>query len=493
MAFGRKKKDEGDPGERLAPFMSNEVTLDSYGIYPARGRSAKSAKWQARIVMFFFVSLVMVVVIGAVSSIFSGGKMSALKDQVEINKSPAFKSRYDSLGASIVTSYFAGDTPPVNLLAQSNWPNMNSNSGEQEGGGNYSAASDGSKTGPGGGQPVKVENLSLIQAYETPFEASATGTSDKQDLSTFTNPVNEILRYSGTIDGRQYEFGVYLVIPDIEDNSKLPYLVSPPTIMPMRTLVSADVEGSRPNDPKTFEEVELNSGTLDVINKWAGAYAQGDSAAIKSYTGDGRVEATYQGVGGFTLNGTPTVEWSYQYQDPETKENRIVARISFTMSSEVGRNSVSDSVKNDLSEGSSSSDSNFTPVQVMDVLLGNFDEGVADIMAWGPGGMWQTLTPRMNSVVPVIQDGEQEVTSNTETPESEGEESSESTDESGSEESSTGVPGAPTLTEGSSTSSSESSKSSEKTSSTKKKNKKKSNKTKTRSRGESHRGGRSGD
>ena len=44
----------------------------------------------------------------------------------------------------------------------------------------------------------------------------------------------------------------------------------------------------------------------------------------------------------------------------------------------------------------------------MDILLGNFDEGEADILAWGPGGMWQTLRPRMNAVMPVVtgKDGE---------------------------------------------------------------------------------------
>lgn len=433
--FGRKKdKYEEDPTTRDIPYMTNQKTLDSYGIYPVRKRSAKSAMWQRRIASFFVLASVAFIFFAMVTSIFSGNRVSSLSADVEQNKSPAFKSRYDSLGASIVTSYFSGKTPPVNLFSNANWPNLS-----QEDDGTQSGVQTQGGVGPGGGQPVDVKDLSLIEAYETPFHA-ASGSGDKKDLSVFTNPMNEVLRYTGTIDGRQYEFGVYLIVPDINDYSKLPYLVSPPTIMPMRTLVSADIEGSKPEEGDVFTEQELNSGTVDVINKWASAYAQGDSAAIKSYTGDGRVEATYQGLGGFTLVGSPTVEWSYMYRDQESDKDRIVARISFTMSSEISGNSVSDSANNDLTDSSSTGNNEFTPVQVMDILLGNFEEGVADIMAWGPGGMWQTLTPRMNSVVPVIQEGQQSITSDTET-------TSTPTSRASSEESTetSGIPGAPQL------------------------------------------------
>lgn len=156
------------------------------------------------------------------------------------------------------------------------------------------------------------------------------------------------------------------------------------------------MEGSKPTGDD-FEEVELNEGTLNNITRWASAYAQNDSDTLKSLTGDNRTEAIYPGIGGFSLEGNPEAMWAYQYEDKKDKEQRIVARIQFSMSSTVSSGS---SQKDDISGSTSSS--KFAPKQVMDVLLGNFDEGNADILAWGPGGMWQTLAPRMNAVLPVV-------------------------------------------------------------------------------------------
>lgn len=429
-----KKKDRKRELEGVAaPYMTNENKMNSLGIYPVRGRSEVSYKFQRRAAQLFILSIVALLCLTIFAGLTSSNKTSNLKDQVEQIKSPAFKSRYDSLGASIVESYFAGTTPPVNLLSQANWPNISENPADGQ---NTQQSS--TNMGPNGGQPVEVKGLALIKAYNTPL-ANVDGSKD--DAEVFTNPRNELLTYSGVIDGRQYEFGVYLIIPDVNDTTKLPYLVSPPTIMPKANLVSANIEGSKPSG-EGFTEAELNEGTQSVLSNWASAYAQGDATTLKSLSGDGRVDATYPGVGGFTLQGTPTVEWSYQFEDPQSKENRIVARVSFTMASSV---SVSDAQSGQDITSSGNDSDEFKPVQVMDILLGNFDEGVADIMAWGPGGTWQTLSPRMNSVIPVKineDSGDQSIdntTSSTTTPST-----------SGTDRTSTGVPGAPSLSDESS-------------------------------------------
>lgn len=383
MAFGKKKQrpDRDDFGEKDLPFVTSEKALEFQGIKPLRGSSQRSVEIRRKSIIALLVAIFTFFTVSAGVSLVSNGKTSSLKTQVEQNASPAFKSRYDSLGESIIRTYFSHQTPPVNLMSNVEWT-----TGEGSEGGSSSS-------------PVDVEGLSLVEAYQTDFSS---GDIDKKDKELFSKPKNEVLRYSGVIDGRQYEFGVYLIIPNIDDPQQLPYLVSPPTILPMDRLVTADVEGSKPTG-EDFEEAQLNEGTINNITRWASAYAQNDSDTLKSLTGDNRVEAVYPGVGGFSLEGNPEDVWAYQYEDKETGEQRIVARVQFSMSSTVS----SGSSKNDDISGSSS-DGKFVPQQVMDILLGNFDEGEADILAWGPGGMWQTLRPRMNAVLPVVtgKDGE---------------------------------------------------------------------------------------
>lgn len=434
MAFGKGKKESPDRdkyGSKNMPYMTNEQSMNAYGIKPIRGRKATSSNVVRKIIMFSSISLVILLFFSAIVGLKSSGKVESLRGSVEENYSPAFKSRYDSLGASIIESYFAQKTPPVNLLQEANWPGVS--------GGNTTDSA-----------PVEVQGLSLIRAYQTPY--SIQGESNKADKQIFKNPRNEILQYSGVINGRQYEFGVYLVVPDIDDSKQLPYLVSPPTIMPMKKLVNAGIDGSHPSGEE-FEEAELNEGTLKNLSRWASAYAQGDSDTLKSLTGDGRVEATYPGVGGFTLNGDPEVQWAYEFTDVTTNKQRIVARVTFTMSSD----SIQASNDDENIAGSSNSGV-FAPRQVMDILLGNFEEGSADIIAWGPGGMWQTLEPRMNAVVPIVMDDDgNDASGDAINPTDDAEAtdgsdgSTDTTESTASEENS--VPGAPTLTDRSETTS----------------------------------------
>ena len=388
MAKKNKERPDRDAfGRKDLPWTSGDNQMEFQGIKPLRGASQRSVNIRTKGIAAISLAIAAFFTVSSFTAISSNVKVSRLEAAVEENYNPAFKTRYASLGESIITSYFAHQTPTVNLLSGVQWSTNVT--------GDESSANASSVGSTSDSSPVDVKGLSLVSAYQTNFSG---GEIPKEDKELFKNPKNEVLRYSGTIDGRQYEFGIYLIIPDIDNTAQLPYLVSAPTILPMDKLVTADVEGSKPNDPEMFSETDLNDGTLDAINRWASAYAQDDGDTIKSLTGDGRVEATYSGVGGFTLEGTPEVVWAYQFEDPESKEQRIVARVNFMMSQEVSAQSSS----NDISGSSSSS--RFAPVQSMDMLFGGFSdsEGVAKILAWDTGGAWQTLAPRMNAILPVV-------------------------------------------------------------------------------------------
>lgn len=407
MAFGRNKErpDQDEFGQKDLPFVTSERAMEFNGIKPLRGASERSVNIRRKTIAGLMIATMAFFTVSSGTALVSNSRTANLKTQVEQNMSPAFKSRYDSLGESVIRAYFGQQTPPVNLMSNVNWPTTG------DSGSNSTA--------------VTVDSISLLEAYQTDFIG---GDISKEDSEIFTNPKNEVLRYAGVIDGRQYEFGVYLIVPDIKNPRQLPYLVSPPTILPMDRLVTADVEGSKPTG-EDFNETELNEGTLNNVTRWASAYAQNDSDTLKSLTGDNRVEAIYPGVGGFSLEGNPEVVWSYQFEDPESKEQRIVARVQFMMSSPVSGNANAQDISG------SSGGGKFAPLQVMDILLGNFDEGEADVIAWGPGGMWQTLKPRMNAVLPVVTEGESEQINPTSTTESDA-------------PSQGNVPGAPTLTDG---------------------------------------------
>ena len=222
MAFGKKKQrpDRDDFGDKDLPFVTSEKALEFQGIKPLRGSSQRSVEIRRKSIIALIIAALVFFVASSCTALVSNGKTSSLKSQVEENASPAFKSRYDSLGESIIRTYFSHQTPPVNLMSSVEWSTDKESSGSSD------------------SAPVDVEGLSLVEAYQTDFSG---GDIDKEDKDLFSKPKNEVLRYSGVIDGRQYEFGVYLILPNIDDPQQLPYLVSPPTIMPMDRLVTADV------------------------------------------------------------------------------------------------------------------------------------------------------------------------------------------------------------------------------------------------------------
>lgn len=384
----KKKKDiaTDEYGDKDVPFTTNERALKDYGIEVIQGSSEKKRKRKQRVAVGIVVIFIAVYGISVVSSLTANGRINNLSEVVESQESPAFKSRYDSLGKSIIEDYYSQKQTPVNLLTTAVW------STDEQGGSTVNSSSDSSSESDKS-IPVDVESLSLINAYE---EEPQMGDLEDEVEEVMTNPKLEILTYSGTIDGKQYKFGITLLAPDISDPTKLPYLVYAPTMMPMDDLLRVEAEASIPQsgDSGKYTEFTLSDDTVDTIDDWASAYAQNDSEILKRITGDNDPRRSYKGIGGFTLEGTPSVDWSYAYTPDKKEETDIaIARVSFNMITEIDNNSNSSNLS-----GKESNNSFIVP-QTIDIMLHGFSSGTPNIVAWTQAGNWQNLQDHMNAII----------------------------------------------------------------------------------------------
>ena len=397
MASKRNKKKKkniaaDEYGDKDIPYTTNERALQDYGIEVIQGSSEKKRKRKQQLAVGIVGIFVAIYGISVVSSLTANGRINNLSEVVKSQESPAFKTRYDSLGKSVIEDYYSQKQTPVNLLNTAVW------STDNKGGTTVKNSSSSDKADSS--IPVEVESLSLINAYE---ETPQMGELEDDVKEVMTNPKLEILTYSGTIDGKQYKFGVTLLVPDIKNPAKLPYLVYAPTMMPMDDLLRVDAEASKPQAGETgkYTEFTLSEDAVDTIDDWASAYAQNDGEILKRITGDNDPQRSYKGIGGFTLEGTPSVEWSYAYT-PEQDENTdiAIARISFNMITEVNNNS-----NNNLS-GKETNNSFIVP-QTLDIMLHGFSSGTPNIVAWTQAGNWQNLENRMNAII-VPEDAKQQ-------------------------------------------------------------------------------------
>lgn len=402
--FGSKKKKvtkdeliEDDFGELDAPYRTDERILSDSGVYQIKGASKKNRNWSRNVFKYAIFGVVAVLVLASLNSFRLGAQLSSTNQRIDSVESPTFKTKYDDLGKQVIVSYFAHKDPPTNLLANANWPGVNGSQGNTTG----------TNTTGNLGSPVNVESLALINAFEVNSNIEE-GENGKNASDSFTNPVNEILTYSGIIDGKPYNFTVNLVVPDITSSTTLPYLVSPPVLEPKDIVINADLETDRPSinnsNSENVESIELNESSISTVKEWASAWAQGNSDALKRVTGDGNINHMYRGLGGFKLVGEPTIEWSYQYNGKQTiapDENIIIARVKFNISKDVSSTAIAST-----ESGSSSANSLNVP-QVMDILLTEFDGGSPFLSGWGPGGTWMTLKKYNNAIIVNPKDEEQ--------------------------------------------------------------------------------------
>lgn len=429
--MARKKKEPVDDqwGARDVPYRTTTRTLDDYGIYPIRGSSSRSQRVRAWIVWGSLITAISLILLTFVTSLLSINRVGALRDRITESQTVSFDTRYASLGESVVRAYFAGSPPPISLMSGAQW--VEGDDTEESG---AAAPPPSAAVGLNGGTGAVVENLSLLEAFDSQ-QALPLSMESEDEYGYFTDPRLEQLIYTGTIDGTAYRFGVSLVIPDVNDFSKLPFLVSAPTIMPGETLVDSKMRASEPSTgPESrFTEKRLSPGLVSLIGSWAQAYAQDDRDTLQRLTGDPRPNARYQGLGGFSLVGTPTVMWSYEVAPVDGDgEVNTVARVAFDVETPLS----SDSSRVDQEVIGGVDTDQFRPKVIMDVLIGDYRNTQPTVIDWAPGGMWTIMSKHRNAV---LVDPRAETSATTSPTRS-------TPRPTGTGTTGTGVPGAPSLT-----------------------------------------------
>lgn len=383
-----KKKDnpfEDEWGLKDVPYDTEEQRMKNAGIFPVTGRKRRARTIEEFAVKVIIILVVAFVALSLFSALRSGYRIEKVDERISTLESPAFKSQYNELGQSIIRAYYLSEEAPVNLMSGVSWERTSLGSSDYETG----------ETSRDEQPKINVTNLALIRTPQT-INVQAS----KENNSVFTNPRSEVLVYSGYVDGKLYEFSVNLIIPNVDDPTTLPYLASPPTMMPVPTMIQAE-EANIDTPPiggdSLYSNITLNESSISTITSWASAYAQDDGDTIKRLAGDNNITHDYKGLGGFSLEGNPSIVWAFQYNnkgDDDVTNDAIIARVNFNISREVQNNS-SDAESEILGERSGK----FVQSQTMDIMLTNFSQGTPDLSAWSPAGSWATLTPYMNATV----------------------------------------------------------------------------------------------
>lgn len=416
MASKKKKKNAeritDEFGDMREPFVTNKEYMENNIIEMVYDRNAKNKKIKNFLVKTLVVGTSCLLVLGISAGPLSLMKTGALNDRVTSLQSPAFKTRYDALGADIIYNYYAQNKPNVNLLTTASWsgtstaggidsgsnnsvlqnPN-DTNSGSRGSAGNISAQSTNSK-------PVAVTNLSFIKGEQVPFVLSKddknTIESNENKENPFVNPVQENLSYLGYLNGKVYVFNISIAIPDIKDPTKLPYLINSPTMtvydgsetLPLKT-------GTVPPDDPMYVNVtdKVGETVLEAIDNWASAYVEDERDDLKRITGDKDPKSYYKGIGGFSLVGRVSLVWAYHIfpDGKEIEDPFTVMRVSFQMKSKEDIQSLQ------LDSHRSDSNSSFAPVQTMDILMSGTASGIPSVVAWTSAGNWKELSSYMNA------------------------------------------------------------------------------------------------
>lgn len=361
----KPRRDIDEYGSIDVPYDTQKNTMERLEIYPIRGRSDKAR----RIESWLYKGIVLSTIIGAGFVTFSAcdarSSVKNMDSSIEVlENDPSFAIRYPELGATIIEAYYAGTTPPVNLLETVVWAPTEAD------------------ISVSGGKAAEVKNLGLSKA---PVSTDISPSTIQGTV--FTNPRMETLTYIGSIDNKYYQFTVNLIIPDKENPTIYPYLAAAPAMEPLPMFVQAKETLGTPEGAEGFtKNDDLGEDTRDLLSRFAVAYSGDDRTELKSLTDDDDPNNVYYGISGYMMRGTPNLVWAYKYtpyaDNPES-ETFTYARIAFQM---------------ERTGDSGQSRIPFVQLQTMDLLLSNQEGTTPRILAWGPAGTWTSLKQGMNAV-----------------------------------------------------------------------------------------------
>lgn len=308
---------------------------------------------------------------------------------------PSFHTRYEALGAQIVTNYLQ-QLPPPNVMMSSDvkWPNQSTaNASESD--------------------PKALQELGVVDSDKTPSISGVTldwgerypmplnRTAQLPDIPTpsgismveaYTGETfEEVLRYYVVMNGQPVMMNINLLVPPKTDYTTVPVLLSAPTIteVPRGTMLgnSVGVKDS-PAGRDGYLTFKSNAGLEDTLSRFASAWAKNDQGTLKLLTRDS-TDKQYSGLGGWESTGDVRVLWGAQ--DTEMRKNdQAYVQATFTIEQTVVEESSGDKDK--------AEEKTYQVVQTVDFLIGGASTDSPSVLAWGTAGTWPDLKPGVNAL-----------------------------------------------------------------------------------------------
>jgi len=348
---------------RNSPQLDGEVT-DAF-IQTARPNTPiRRKRLRARAIANLMIVAVVVVVVlngyAALQNYRTAVHMRATENSIA---SPAFKSRYDILGAQVVESWLSGGQPPVDMVDGIKWPSSTDR----------------------GFVGIDVVSIGYLGGTTVPLE----GTSD----------FHESLTYSViAADGSQYLVTIDMGIVRDASGKARPILFGAALVEP-RNSVSVVTGTGKPAWP-TFA-VSEGSAVAGRVNEWVDAWTSNNTGALKALTGDPS-PATYTGMqSAQTWEVVPKsvhVLWAVVRPD----DGNVVLRVTWDIQTPEVTTPSSPSLPGGsvLGEVADDDAAVLEPVskrirQSADLLIGDAATGLPRVLAWGAPGA--SLTEYQNS------------------------------------------------------------------------------------------------
>lgn len=395
-------------GDLRMPRSTNQEKTERLGIIQTvYDRNSKNKKIKDMLIKAFVAIVTFILFIVTIAGPLSLIRTNYFNDKVDALSSPAFKTKYDLLGAEVIRAYYAHKQPNVNIFNKVTWPGLETNrttsdsileEGSSNGGEGLAGAdanvrerTSNANMNISNSGPVIVENISFINGEQVPFifsKEDERAVGRDSDNTLFIDPIQENLQYTGTIDGKKYTFSISLAIPQQGNDNITPYLITNPVMTTSTSTKSINVNvGTVPPESEEYISTELSPNVMETIDNWVSSYAEDDRESLKRLSGDTDPNTYYVGLSNFSLIGRASLDWAYNvYPDGDQVEDPFtIARITFQLQS---KNSTTQDGVN----------TTFAPLQSMDIMLRGAQTGIPNIVAWQPAGYWQNLSSNMNAL-----------------------------------------------------------------------------------------------
>lgn len=334
--------------------------------------------------LVFFVLFTLILGVGTYLNAFNASRDRAAAE------TPTYKVRHDSLGSQIVTNYLMGLPPPnVTLGSEVVWP---------QGSGSGSVTD--TETDPQKlqqvGTPSTQDDIPVISGVtldhgerkDFPLDHNAK-LPDPEPFLKGTQ--EEVLRYYLIMNGQPMMMSINLLVPPKEDITTPPILLNTPSFVEMPKQIEGGVNVK--SAPSGMEDMSKYSGDTDglqdALGRFAKAWAKNDQDTLLSITQDAQGRK-YVGLGGWESSGDVNIDWIYQRIPDMTTNESAYVQATFTIKQEVIPETTT-------GEDDGLEPKEFSMTQTMDFLVHDVGGGLPAIVAWGPAGSWQNLTPYGNA------------------------------------------------------------------------------------------------